>query len=73
MGKYLKKSCSYYECEQCFFKYFPKYFVSYSRSRYQNSKMATLGLNELIVILAIHIFHTDVIIFNGTLFKFFDE
>jgi hypothetical protein len=60
MRKYLKKSYSYYQCEQCFFKsyyqceqcffkYFPKYFVSFSRRRCQNSKMATLGLNELTV------------------------
>jgi hypothetical protein len=48
MGKYLKKSYSYYQCEQCFFKYSPKYLVSFSRRRRcQNSKMATLGLNEL--------------------------
>jgi hypothetical protein len=57
MGKYLKKSCSYYQCEQCFFKYFPKYLVSFSRRRCQNSqnsKIATLGLNELtIVIMAV--------------------
>jgi hypothetical protein len=47
MGKYLKKSCSYWPSGQFFFKYFPKCFVSFSRRHWQNSKMAMLGLNEL--------------------------
>jgi hypothetical protein len=48
MGKYLKKSCSFYQAEQCLFKFVPKYVIRFSRRHCQKSKMAMLGLNELI-------------------------
>jgi hypothetical protein len=42
--KYLKKSCLFWQAEQCFFKCFPKYVIRFSRRHCQKSK---LGLNEL--------------------------
>jgi hypothetical protein len=38
MGKYTKKSCSYYPSEQCFLNFFTKYVFRFSRRRYQKSK-----------------------------------